>query len=737
MINGRRVAASAFAEGITNSFVDINNIPVSAIERIDILKDGASAIYGSDAIAGVVNIVLRKDIEGIEVNLGLGNATGTDYGEKTASIVWGIKSEKGSASIILDYFNNDTLAASELGRWGTADQSPYGGNDYRSSRGFPGYFIVDGVQTVDPACPPDRNINGEVCVFDYGPYNLTIPQSERVGAIGQFDYDFNDDLSAFLEFSVQHNTSEAGGAPTPLDEKAGLTVPGTHPDNPWGQDIDIGRYRTVDAGARRWDIESDSLRLVVGLRGMTDDWDWEVSAQKGRSKSTQTGDRTQGWVRTDYLQAEIDAGNYNPFGGTYNSQDVIDRITTSLVRQGVSNLTSFDANISGQAFTLAGRDIMMAAGAEYREEDVSDVPDEQFRRGLIFGTEAVSAQAERDQYAVYVEFSIPLTDNFELQLAGRYDHYSDFGSTTNPKVAFQWGMTEDLTARASWSTGFRAPSLAQIGLGPSEESSFFIDKYRCEADNLDCGATDYNTVFSGNPDLEAEESETWNVGMIWAPSQHFDLGFDIFSIVQDNKIDKLELSNIYDDHCNDQDSSVCERLAPPLGQNLGPIDVIHSSFVNLGSQEVQGMDVSAHYKLELESYGDIKFGLEWSYMHNFEKEIDGESVDYTGGYEYPENRWLATTNWMRDDFAANVNLSYIGEFDDFDKTRSVESQLLVDMSGSYRFSEMFKLSVGVNNVFDEEPPFAIGDGDADLYGYAMAVHNPLGRYIYTKLTMKF
>lgn len=737
LINGRRVAASAFAEGITNSFVDINNIPVSAIERIDILKDGASAIYGSDAIAGVVNIVLRKDIEGIEVNLGLGNATGTDYGEQTASIVWGIKSEKGSASIILDYFNNDTLAASELGRWGTADQSPYGGNDYRSSRGFPGYFIVDGVQTVDPACPPDRNINGEVCVFDYGPYNLTIPQSERVGAIGQFDYDFNDDLSAFLEFSVQHNTSEAGGAPTPLDEKAGLTVPGTHPDNPWGQDIDIGRYRTVDAGARRWDIESDSLRLVVGLRGMTDDWDWEVSAQKGRSKSTQTGDRTQGWVRTDYLQAEIDAGNYNPFGGTYNSQDVIDRITTSLVRQGVSNLTSFDANISGQAFTLAGRDIMMAAGAEYREEDVSDVPDEQFRRGLIFGTEAVSAQAERDQYAVYVEFSIPLTDNFELQLAGRYDHYSDFGSTTNPKVAFQWGMTEDLTARASWSTGFRAPSLAQIGLGPSEESSFFIDKYRCEADNLDCGATDYNTVFSGNPDLEAEESETWNVGMIWAPSQHFDLGFDIFSIVQDNKIDKLELSNIYDDHCNDQDSSVCERLAPPLGQNLGPIDVIHSSFVNLGSQEVQGMDVSAHYKLELESYGDIKFGLEWSYMHNFEKEIDGESVDYTGGYEYPENRWLATTNWMRDDFAANVNLSYIGEFDDFDKTRSVESQLLVDMSGSYRFSEMFKLSVGVNNVFDEEPPFAIGDGDADLYGYAMAVHNPLGRYIYTKLTMKF
>ena len=739
LINGRRVAASAFAEGITNSFVDINNIPISAIERIDILKDGASAIYGSDAIAGVVNIVLRKDIEGLEVNLGFGDATGTDYGEQTASLVWGIKSDKGSASIILDYFKNDTLAASEMGRFGTANQSPYGGEDYRSSRGFPGYFYVDGVKTIDPDCPADSATASGSCLFDYGPYNLTIPKSERVGAIGQFDYDFNDELTAFLEFAVQHNTSEAGGAPTPLDEDAGLTVPGTYPNNPWGEDqvIEIGRYRTVDAGARRWDIESDSMRLVVGLRGMINDWDWEVSAQRGRSKSTQTGDRSQGWVRTDYLQAEIDAGNYNPFGGTYNPQDVIDRITTSLVRQGESNITSYDASITGQAFTLGGRDIMMAAGAEYREEDVSDIPDEQFRRGLIFGTEAVSAQGARDQYAAYVEFSIPLTDSFELQLAGRYDNYSDFGSTINPKVAFQWGMTEDLTARASWSTGFRAPSLAQIGLGPSEESNFFIDKYRCAADGVDCELLDYNTVFSGNPDLEAEESETWNVGMIWAPSQQFDLGFDIFSIVQDNKIDKLLLSDIYDANCDDQNSSICERSAAQPGQNLGPIDVIHSSFVNLGSQEVQGMDVSAHYRLELDSYGDIKFGLEWSYLHNFEKDNGVESVDYTGGYEYPENRWLATTNWMMDDFAANVNLSYIGEFDDFNKTRTVESQLLVDMSGSYRFSEMFKLSVGVNNVFDEGLPFAIGDGDADLYGYAMAVHNPLGRYIYTKLTMNF
>ncbi|NRD72541.1 TonB-dependent receptor [Shewanella sp. VB17] len=741
LINGRRVASSAFAEGITNSFVDINNIPVSAIERIDILKDGASAIYGSDAIAGVVNIVLRKDIEGIEINLGLGEATGNGYDEQTASLVWGVKADKGSASIILDYFNNGTLSASEMGRFGTANQSPYGGRDLRSGRGFPGSFIVDKVKTVDPSCPADRD-NGTACVFDFGPYNLVIPSAERIGAIGQFDYHFNDDLTAFFEFAVQHNTSEAGGAPTPLDEEAGLTVPGTHPNNPWGKDAVIDLYRTVDAGARRWDIESDSMRLVLGLRGVINDWDWEVSAQKGRSESSQTGDRSQGWVRTDYLQAEIDAGNYNPFGGTYNSAEVIDRITTSLVRQGESNISAYNASITGHAFTLADRDIMMATGVEYREEDVSDVPDVQFQRGLIYGTESVSAAAAREQYAAYVEFSVPLTDNFELQLAGRYDHYSDFGSTTNPKVAFQWGVTEDLTARASWSTGFRAPSLAQIGLGPSQASSFITDKYLCAANGPNhpdgtCRPLDFKSAFSGNPDLEAEESETWNIGMIWAPTQQFDIGFDVFSIVQDNKIDKLQLSDIYNANCNDQNSSVCKRFTPEPGKTFGDINEIESSFVNLGSQEVQGMDISAHYGLGLDQYGDVKFGLEWSYMHNFEKEINGETVDYTGEYKYPKNRWLATTNWMMDDLAANVNLSYIGEFEDFNKTRTVDEQLLVDMSGSYRFNDTIKLSVGVNNVFDEEPSFAIGDEDGDFYGYVTSVHNPMGRYVYTKVTFNF
>jgi len=746
LINGRRVSVSAFAEGITNSFVDINSIPVSAIERIDILKDGASAIYGSDAVAGVVNVILKKDIEGVELNLGYGGTDGPNYEETTASLVWGTSSEKSSASIIIDYFKNTSLSSNEMGSLGTANQAPYGGEDFRSSRGFPGYFYVDEVKTIDPDCPADKATASGSCLFDYGPYGYISPASERIGAISQFEYRFDNAITSFIEMAIQHNSSVAAGAPTPLDEDAGLTVPASHPNNPFGEDIAIGRYRTVDAGARQWDIESDTLRLVAGLRGEINDWSWEAAVQKGRSKSMQTGDRTQGWVRTDFLQQEIDAGSYNPFGGTFNDPEVIDRITTSLVRRGESHMTSFDANITGEAFDFGDGVVMMAAGIEYREEDVNDIPDDQFQRGLIFGTESVSASAEREQYAAYVEFSIPLSDSLELQLAGRYDDYSDFGNTTNPKIAFRWAPSDEITVRASWAQGFRAPSLAQIGLGPSQKSQFFVDTQRCEQTGLDCQALDYNIEFSGNPDLEAEESESWNIGFIWAPEADFGISVDIWSITQDNKIDEEEFGPIYAAECGNQNSTICVRLPATGGASLGTIQKVHSTFKNLSSQEVSGIDISGNYNHSLDDLGLLKFNLEWAYQDKFEK--DGR--DYTGEYGYPEHRWIFSTNWEIGQFNTNINISYVGEFEDtpdidfdgnldFDSntSRMVDSQILVDLQTSYHVTEFTKVSLGVNNLLDEEPPFAIGDGDGDLYGYVSGVHNPRGRYLYTKVSFLF
>ena len=395
LVNGRRVAVSAFAESITTNFVDINAIPVSAIERVEVLKDGASAIYGSDAVAGVVNIVLRKDFDGMEVSAGYGNTTDSNNEERSFSAIWGINGDNDSnLTLIFDHFSNTALMNKDRGRLGTANQSANGGEDFRSSRGYPGRFIVDGVTTIDPACPAE-NTAGQTCVYDYGPWNVLTPAAERTGLLLLGHGDINDSVEFFTEIGVQHNTSSARGAPTPLDEDAGLTVPVTHPNNPYvgATTLSVGRYRTVDAGAREWDIETDNVRGVFGLRGKIADWNWETTVQRARSETTQTGNRSQGWVRTDFLQQEIDAGRYNPFGGVQNPDSVIDAITTSLVRQGTSQLTAFDFTVNGELFAMSGGSAAMALGLEYREESASDTPDDQFQRALIFGTESVSAAA--------------------------------------------------------------------------------------------------------------------------------------------------------------------------------------------------------------------------------------------------------------------------------------------------------------------------------------------------------
>jgi outer membrane receptor protein involved in Fe transport len=758
LVNGRRVAVSSFAQNITTNFVDINTLPVAAVERLEVLKDGASAVYGADAVAGVVNVILRKDFDGFEVAGGGGFADG--YDEYNASAIWGSNGEDSNVTLILDYFQNSTLENKERGYFGTANQSPRGGEDFRSSRGYPGRFIVtspSGTGTrIDPACPPERDTGTGTCVYDFGPWNLLVPEAERTGLMLLGNKRFGA-VEFFTEIAAQHNTSIAQGAPTPLDETAALTVPITNPGNPYpdATAISVGRYRTVDAGARQWNIQTDNLRGVFGLRGDINSWKWEISAQRARSESEQTGSRQQGWVRTDYLQQQIDAGLYNPFGATTNPDSVLDAIRTSLVRQGKSELTEYQGQISGELFDLPGGRLAMATGVEYREESIKDIPDEQFQRGLIFGTEAVTAKADRNNWSAFVEFSLPLLKSLELNIAARYDDYSDFGDTTNPKISARWSPIESLAFRASWGTGFRAPSLAQIGLGPSQESQFFTDVYGCAVNPVYCANTDYNIVFSGNPNLKAEESENLNVGVAWKPSDMFQVSVDYWDIKQDNKIDEVPFGYLYQQFCSTQESTVCTRGTPLPGEALGQLQTINSTFTNIGQQSTNGIDFSAQFRSELLS-GDLFVGLDYAYMLEFKKEELNSagtglvSRDLTGEWLYPQDRATLTGDWGWENWGVRASVNYTGSFEDqpdfdFDgvldydqhTTRSVGSFTTVDLQFRYTGFKGLTVALGATNLFDETPPFAIGDGDTDLYGYVSELHDPMGQMIYGKLTYRF
>lgn len=748
LVNGRRVAVSPFAESVTTNFVDINSIPVAAIERVEVLKDGASAVYGSDAVAGVINIILRRDYQGLELSGGYGSVTSGPYDETTASAVWGLGNEDSNITLIFDYFKNTTLYNSDRGRLGTANQSANGGEDFRSSRGYPGRFIVDGTTRRDPACPAG-SIAGQTCLYDYGPWNLLIPKAERSGLMLLGHQGLGAGVEFFTEIGVQHNNSFAQGAPTPLDETALLTVPVTHPNNPFpgATSIEIGRYRTVDAGPRQWDIESDTLRAVVGLRGkFAADWNWEVAAQRARSKSEQSGDKSMGWVRTDFLQQQIDLGLYNPFGGVQNPPAVIDAITTNLVRRGKSDLTMYDAQLTGDLFDLPAGKVRMAAGVEYRDESVKDIPDDQFQRGLIFGTEAVTAQAARDSWAAYVEFSVPLLESLELSLAGRYDDYSDFGDTTNPKFALRWSPIDSLAFRASWGTGFRAPSLAQVGLGPSQSSQFFTDTYGCADNPVYCAPTDYNLVFSGNPDLKPEKSESLNIGIGWKPVTSAELTLDYWDIKQKHKIDEAPFGFLYTQFCNVQTSTVCVRGAPLPGDTLGPLQLVNSGFANIGEQSASGIDLGGYFSFDLAG-GTLVTSLNYSRLLKFEKvELNSAATAFVtrsleGEYQYPEDRAVLTGDWSNERWGVFAAINYTGPFQDapdanFDgvldydtvKTRDVGAFTTLNLQLRYTGIDRLQLLLGVDNALDEGVPFAIGDGDADVYGYVQSQHNPRGRF---------
>lgn len=754
LVNGRRVAISPFAESITNNFVDINSIPVSAIERLEILNDGASALYGSDAVAGVVNIILRKDYEGLELTGSFGQTTEDGYDEKNYSAIWGFGGEDNNVTLIFDYFKNSTLANAERGTLGSANQTARGGEDFRSSRGYPGRFFVDGVITRDPDCPAG-SIAGQTCVYDFGPWNLLIPEAERSGLMLMAHQDIGGGAQLFLEFAAQHNNSLAQGAPTPLDEGAGLTIPVDHPDNPFTEadTLGISRYRTVDAGPRRWHISTDNLRAIGGIKGeFAGDWNYEVAIQRARSETEQSGGRSDGWVRVDYLQQQIDLGNYNPFGGVQNPADVIDAIGTSLVRRGKAELTMYEAAITGKLAELGAGDIQMAAGVEYREESVSDVPDEQFQRGLIYGTESVSAAGARDITSAYVEVSVPVVEGLEVTGAVRYDDYSDFGNTTNPKLSVRYAPLDSLAFRASWGTGFRAPSLAQIGLGPSQESRFFSDAFGCADNPAYCTATDFTIVFTGNPNLDAEESESVNFGVTWQAAG-FSASLDYYDITQDNKIDEA-IGFTYAQECNNQASTICVRGTPLPGDTLGPLQQINSTFDNINQQSVTGVDLDFRYRFDVGA-GKLGFGLAYSHLIKFERiELgpDGEyrTLDRTGEYGYPEGRATLSADYTTDKFGVNAAVNYIGSFQDlpdanFDTvpdydendTRDVGAFTTLNLQAHFQATEMMKFVLSVDNALDEAPPFAIGDGNNDLYGYVQGTHNPRGRFWTAKAVFNF
>ena len=713
LVNGRRVPLFPFGQDGTSSFVDINLIPLGAIERVEILKDGASAIYGADAVAGVVNIITKRDYEGVEVSVEYGQTAESDGETAQLNLTGGASNDKGNVTFTLDYLNRDAIWARDRDISASANATI----DDRSSLGNPGTFILlasDGIQP-DPRCPVE-NIVGPFCTFDFAPYATLIPEVKRLGMSLAAEYQVSDSINLFANLMLASTDSKRDLAPT----GDAFFVSAANPNNPFGENV-LAIYRLLEIGPRRDEFETDAYNLVLGLNGYVGQWDWEISAGSGKVDSTITG--VNGYPLAANVQDAIDSGVLNPFGSSPNFDPAMVSHTTQ--RNGESEQHFVDAKLSGEIGEITHGAVELALGVEYRSEEFSDQMDDLTSNGEVLGIGSWNGEGDRDVFATYAEFSLPLLENLEMQLAGRYDAYSDFGSTFNPKLGLRWKPQEDLLLRLSAGTGFKAPSLQElytgVGAAPVLEPVY---------DPVTGDVVEVDNYKSGNPDLEAEESESYNFGVLWDITNTWDASLDYWRIKNENAV--TSSPQYYVDH---------EALYPDkvIRDTSGDITTVYSPFQNVAAQKIWGIDLASGIKWKLPAMGDFRLSLAATYLGSFEQEaVSGAGFEEMAGKD-GRPRWRAQTSlwWDKQHYDAGIVLHYVGDYERRSADYEVDDWTTVDAQFGWSPAalENGKFTLGVKNLFDEEVP-----EDPYLEGwpfYNRALHDATGRFIYARYQHKF
>ena len=807
LVNGRRASVSAFALG-QQSFIDAGSIPAAAIERVEVLPNGASALYGADAIAGVVNIVLRENFEGFEVSVSYGDSTAeTDEGRFNLNAVWGANWGGHQVMAVADYFQRNALF--------DRDRAISRDSVRPSQQGFyPSFndlFLMVNDQTEEPAdggcSAADFGVGslGEFCEVDTNDFVSTNDALESFGGLFTHRYRFSNGLEWFNEAIFQQTDSRGTSSP------ANFSRAPTDPENPnWpaaliADMIAEGRVSRFSAFNRfpifAWgkfpepravEVESASFRLTTGLGlEFENGWTLDASLLYGGNDRTQRGlsglvlseafyDANLGNLCTDgsrvrrwdvtpsrptaryFGQTCESLGRttlwYNPFGGQGQQAPGIDgAIRTKAERTGESRLWIADVAATGDLFALNGRLVQAAFGAEWRREELNDTPAGVARATFrnpepILGFSSTSAQGERDAYAAFAELFIPLSDSFELQLAGRYDEYDGFGGDFNPKVAFRFAPVDAFIVRGNWSTSFRAPSIAEAGAGTLLSSYTVSCRVTPQACNGSATATGRALLSEdvANPNLQPEEAETWGLGFLFRPASSIDISLDYWNIEHENLVGIDE-----DDFIRRALAGAFPVVAPgllPTGSpglevDRGFVTDAHFQLTNLGFQRTSGFDLSYTQYIDT-ALGEFSLLADVTYLLAFERKSSDSALveDLAGTFRYPELLADVRLRWRGDRWGASVGANYTGAYDDDPAPRTlaavglpadaqveVDSWLVFDTSVTFDVTEKATVRLNVQNILDEEPPLVLGaSANVDHIN-----HDSLGRFISLRFTQSF
>ena len=824
LVNGKRVSA------LGN---DLSTIPTAMVERVEVLKDGASAIYGADAVAGVINIITRSDYEGATLELQYGESFDLDGTTSLASFITGGSSDRGNFVIGMQYTSQDEIFAGAYDTEYVAnavavyDFDAFYANGYvpfnsdvdgdgvldivslGSSRIPYGRFNVPSLGTVT-ICQGNTGENagdygslGGTCgpaTYNFAPVNYVQTPWERASMFFQGEYELFDNISAYMFGNFTNRESEQLLAPLPYDTRfdpsyandpasGGAVISADNIYNPFGEDITEWRRRMVETGGRSFNQEINAAMFVFGVTGdLGATWSWDVSYNYGERNRTDTDfgqfygpnlARALGpsfvdgsGVPTCGTPSNPIAGcvPFNPFTNPDSNpiqQDQLDYVSIPLNDRFDTTRQVFNATMVGDLFELPAGPVGVAFGYEYRDEDYRFVPDSAKTADETTGNTGAGTDGEYDVDSFFAELNIPILADIpgfnllELTLAGRYDDFSNFGSTENFMAGVRWQPFRGLLIRGTYNEVFREPNVSELFAGQGDSfpnasdpcnttnwSTLTADgQARCIAQGVPNGGYVQTDVqvrarVGGNPNLGPEEGEVTTVGFAWAPEFVNGLSFtvDWWEIELDNAIQSLGASTVLDECIRNGNLATCGNITRLAGGNLDQVLTLQQ---NIAFESAEGWDFSANYNWNSD-WGLFNFRWLATYLDSRQQIVPGAvPLEVAGLYEkrgafsgssnegaFPEWKMNFVTDWALGDFEVSLNVEYIDSLEmcgdnnfglvscpedllaigqqpgPLDIYHTIDSVTYWDLSGAYTFGDWgTRIQVGINNLTDEELPY--------------------------------
>jgi iron complex outermembrane recepter protein len=767
LIDGHRVVGG----GTRGEFIDPSVVPLLALQRVEVVADGASAVYGSDAVAGVANLILRRDIDGVEANARFGAADNYSTRQLGAAIgkVWN------TGQVLLAFEHSYHSALNGLDRpYIRSDQRAFGGPDFRSTNCNPGNIVVGGVSY---AIPEGGVTSGTAGVLrpntrnrcEVGALSDVIPEIEKNGAVLTFRQELAPGVTVSGDGFYYKRTYgravavQAQALVVPRSNAFFVAPPGTNPAS-----VQVQYFFGRDYGdTYNYNGSSEAYQGTIGLDvDLFGDWNVDLRGSYGYNEDVGYNYNPNPTALTAALASSNPATAFNPFGGV-NSPAVLAAIGNyvTLAAPGSGDLIQIQAQASGSLFRLPGGALRLAFGGEYNRINATAGT----YRGPIGALTGADVELGRNFKSAFAELLIPIfgSDNaiggfqrLEINLAGRYDSYSDVGDTWNPKIGVNWDPFAGLRLRGNWGTSFRAPTLfSGTTNNPTLRSENFIDP------QSPTGITPGYFRNEGNPNLTPEEATTWSLGLDLTPellrgftasATYFNVDYrrQISTVLGDISI--LQRAELYPGLITRNPSAqlIAELAArlPIQGTPLPTVGVLVDARPNnLGVSLIDGVDFIANYRFETNDGSRFGVGVNGIWYNSFKVAQTDQSpaIERINFINFPVRyRLRGTASWQKNGFRVASFVNHVPSYRNNSATpeQRIADWTTVDLDLSYEvpsgggrsWLRGMNLSLNVTNLFDRDPPYAILAPDArQSGGFDVQQSSPLGRLITAGIGLRF